>query len=127
MPDESKKIQEATRQFYEKQLQEREDRIGSRRSNNSQKGGSSLPPAKTRDESAAVEKQALLDSRRKIIDEMERLEREKERVKQELVYKDVLASSRSIADPAPGFLQDVNRERFKQVPFLFWGRHKKSS
>ena len=124
--DESRKVQEQTRQFYEKQIQERLDRAPK-----VPLSRSSLPPpmksragdvGESQPEVRPEEKSAVIESRRKIVTEMERLEKEKERVKQELLAKEVMMSAKGV-DPT-GFLQDVNRERFKQVWLFFFETRK---
>ncbi len=106
---ETRRAQEQARQFYEKQIHEK---TGSRSERKIQSRSSMPPPVQPRD-NAAEEKQSIMSSRRKAMEELERIEREKERVKQEILMKDVTAPKPAVDSMA--FAYDQNRDRFKQV------------
>ena len=108
--EESRAMQEITKKYYEKQIQEREDRATGSRSKEPP-APSNPSPVRTYD--MPPDRPAVIESRRKIMNEMEKLEKEKERVKMELAVKDSVLSKAAV-DPS-GFLQDINRERFQQV------------
>jgi len=128
--DESKKLREATRDYYDHQIEEKGRLQNSRHSRKiEQKPPIPVEPQYEYSEPISAPHQEakmpeiqkepepqinpVLENRRKIVEQMEKLEKEKERVRQELMSKDVQVS-KSVADPT-AFLQDVNRERFKQV------------
>lgn len=107
--DDARKVQEATRDYYERQINEKGSSVVHKAHSRS-----NIPPIGQIRDQVVEEKKGLMENKRRAIEEMDRLERDKNRIKQEIMSRDQAGPEKVPVD-SPGFVQDVDRMRFKQV------------